>query len=475
MNLLWIIPPLATLLSAVFSKRVIPSIILGLSIGCFLKADGSILKSITLLSYYIVGVITDENDSSVIVFLFCFGALTEIFKVGGGISGFANAIRKKVATGKGAYLSVWLATPLTFLDCCFHAIATGIIAKEILEKSAGSRDKLAFIINITSSQMIPLIPIATTYVAYLIGILTPPLVQSNLSLNPYTIFLQAIPYNFYSITMVFFSLVLTFYDFEYVSLFHPAYKKMSFDKSEHQLHEAEHQHTFEEKLPPRIMNLILPLVLLLSSLVYLIWKSGLTNGATSFFQAMIWADYNQAILSATFITLAFTTLLYLFQKISMKTLETAFFSGGFELLPPIVIIVLAWSLALISRDLGFYDVITNLSKYYLPPQLIPFFFFAISGLTSYFIGSSWATWALILPITVAVSLSSGVNLPLAIGAVLAGGSIGDSISLLGEEPILVASTLDIPLTQHIGYTLPYGIMAAFLSSLGYLTAGYLFQ
>ena len=182
--------------------------------------------------------------------------------------------------------------------------------------------------------------------------------------------------------------------------------------------------------------------------MYLTWESGLTNGATSFYQAMKWADYNQAILSATFITLAFTVLLYLFQKISMKTLETAFFSGGFEMLPPIVIIVLAWSLALISSDLGFYDAITNLSKYYLPPQLIPFVFFAISGLTSYFIGSSWATWALILPITVVVSLSSGVNLPLAIGYVLAGGSIGDSISLLGEEPVLVASTLNIPLTQH---------------------------
>ena len=225
MNLLWIIPPLTTLLSAVYSKRVIPSIILGLTIGCFLKADGDLLKSITFISYYIVGVITDENNGSVIVFLFCFGALTEIFKVGGGISGFANAIRKKINTGRGAYISVWLATPLTFLDCCFHAIATGIIAKEILEKSEGSKDKLAFIINITSSQLIPLIPMATTYVAYLIGILTPPLIQSNLSLNSYTIFVQAIPYNFYSIIMVFFSLVLTFYDFEYVSLLQPAYKK----------------------------------------------------------------------------------------------------------------------------------------------------------------------------------------------------------------------------------------------------------
>lgn len=207
--------------------------------------------------------------------------------------------------------------------------------------------------------------------------------------------------------------------------------------------------------------------------MYLIWRSGVINGGTSFFQAMILADYNQAILSATLITLVLTTLLYSFQKVSMKTLETAFFSGGFELLPPIIIIILAWSLTLLAKDLGFYETISGISHYYLPPQLLPLLFFVISGITSYFIGSAWATWALLLPVAVSFGISSSINLPLIVGSVLAGGSIGDSISPLGEEPILVASIMDIPLTRHINYATPYGMVSALLSALGYLIAGYL--
>lgn len=467
----WLVPSACSLIAAVISKRIIPSIILGISIGCFLKADSNLLKMIDLISYYISGAITDESNVTVVIFLFCFGALTEIIKLGGGISGFAKFVQKFIHSEQGTYISVWLATPLTFLDCCFHAISTGIIAKTLQKSRQASIDRLSLIINITSSQLVPLIPVATTYVAYILGILTPALMQFNSTINPYTLYLQSIPYNFYSIIMVFFSILLTFFNFQPVRFLQPAYKKLAPAAGEHQTSEAEHQHVFEEKLPPRILNLLLPLLFLLSFVAYLIERSGITNGAGSLFQAMIRADYNQAILSATLTTIVLTVLFFTFQKIPLKKIETAFFAGGTELLPPIIIIILAWSLTALSQDLGFYDAMNTMSLSYFPPQFIPFMLFIISGVTSYFIGSSWATWALLLP--AAVSIGIHANLPLIVGSVIAGGSIGDSISFLGEEPILVASVMEIPLADHIRYISPYGIAAAFLSAVGYLLAGYL--
>jgi Na+/H+ antiporter NhaC len=468
---IWLIPSACSLMAAIISKRIIPSIILGVSVGCYLKADGNILKALDLISYYISGAISDESNVTVVLFLFCFGALTEIIKLGGGISGFAELVQKIVRSKRGPYISVWLATPLTFLDCCFHAISTGIIAKTLQKNHPASIDRLSFIINVSSSQLIPLIPVATTYVAYILGILTPILMQHNSSMNPYTLYLQSIPYNFYSIIMVFFSILSTFFNFQYVPFLQPAYKKLTQQKGEHQTSEAEHQHVFEEKLPPRIINLLLPLLFLLSFVFYLIERSGMTHGATSLFQAMIRADYNQAILSATLTTIALTVLFFMLQKIPIKKIETAFFDGGTELLPPIIIIILAWSLTTLSQDLGLYDAMNTMSLNYFPLQLTPFLLFIISGITSYFIGSSWATWALLLPIAVSIGIHG--NLPLIIGSVIAGGSIGDSISLLGEEPILVASIMEIPLTQHIRYVSPYGIAAALLSAIGYLFAGYI--
>lgn len=128
---------------------------------------------------------------------------------------------------------------------------------------------------------------------------------------------------------------------------------------------------------------------------------------------------------------------------------------------------------LLSRDLEFYNIASNLFNSYLPRQLLPVLFFLATGITSYFIGSSWATWALFLPVALSAAVAAGVNLPLILGSVMAGGSVGDSISTLGEDPILVASTIDIPVLDHIRYCTPYGILAFLISAGGYLAAGYL--
>lgn len=247
------------------------------------------------------------------------------------------------------------------------------------------------------------------------------LLQLNVSISPYTLYIQSIPYNFYSIMMVLFSVMMTFTDIKPLQLFQSAYKPILPEQGEHSPNEAEHQHTFEEKLPPRLFNLILPLLTMISSLFYLVWRSGVSRGGTSISQVLIFADYELAVLNATIITLSLTVLLYLIQKISAKSLEKAFFAGGVEMLPPILIINLAWAMILLSRDLEFYDITANLFNTYLPHQLLPLLFFLASGITSYLIGSSWATWALFLPVALSTAVAADVNLPLILGSVMAGG------------------------------------------------------
>ena len=466
-------PFLFIIVFAILTKWIIPSIIIGLMIGAYLKSDNSLLAALDLFSSYITGAITDESNAIILVFLFGFGALAEIFKLGGGVSAVASLAEKRLKVERSAYLSVWLITPLTFLDCCFRIISSGIISKTVLERTNGSKDRLAFIIN-SSSQLIPLIPFATTYIGYILGLLLPMLLQLNVSISPYTLYLQAIPYNFYSILMVLFSGILTFTEIKPLQLFRPAYKKPILSKQgEHSQSEAEHQHTFEEKLPPRLFNLVLPLLIMILALFYLVWHSGVSLGGTSLSQALIFADYELAVLNATIITLSLTILLYLLQRVPAKSIEKAFFTGGVEMLPPIIIISLAWAMILVSRDLEFYDIASNLFNAYLPRQLLPLLFFLATGLTSYFIGSSWATWALFLPVALSTAVAADVNLPLILGSIMAGGSVGDSISPLGEDPILVASTMNIPVIDHIRYCVPYGMLAIIVSAAGYLLAGYL--
>jgi len=469
-----IIPPLAAIIGAAVTKRIIPSLVLGLLAGTLLQAGGNPIGAVLLTGQALASVVADESHAYIILFLFGFGALAEMFKVGGGISGFANMTEPYIKSERGALLSVLWASPVTFLDCCFHVIATGTISKPLLEKVDGSKDKLALIVNTTSSQLIVLIPFATTYVGYILGVIGSSMAQVGFTGNPYMVYLSAIPFNFYSISMLGISIFSIFYSFQFswLKLAQPAYKP-EVTAGDHDSHEAHDECHYQEKVPPRVANLLLPLVFLLTLITYLFWLTGQAKGETSLLAALLNADYEKAIFVATLATLVGTTLLYVLQKIPMKELQSHFLSGGTEMLPPIVILIMAWAITGITQELGFNAFISGLLGTAMPPQLIPIIVFAIGGVASYFMGSSWGTWALVMPLAMSLAVITGANLALTVGAVLAGGSIGDSLSPLGETPVLTAAVMDIPVTSHVSYVLPYGLTAITLSTLGYLVAGYI--
>ena len=465
-----ILPLLAAVLGAAISKRIIPSLVGGLLVGALIKS-GSLIGMFTSAGNYLVGVLSDKGNAYIVLFLFSFGALAEIFKVGGGITGFANRVKPFVKSEKGALLSVWAATPISFLDCCFHVISTTTITKPLIEDVKGSKEKLAFVINTTSSQLIMLIPFATTYVGYILGLIGSSLSRAGIGGSPFLYYIRGIYLNFYSIAILIISLLFIFVDLSFLKIPQPAYKMQTSAEGEHSSSEAEEQGDFEEKAPPRLMNLLIPLGFLLIAVTYFLWLTGKARGG-SFLQAIIQADYESSIFIGTLATLVVTALLYAVQKIPMKKIESSFLAGGVDLLPPIVILILAWSIAEVTKDLGFAGFVSGFVKTSFSSNLIPLAIFIIGGLASYFMGSSWGTWALMMPLAISTAAASGASIPLTIGAVLAGGSIGDSISPLGETPVTTATLLGLPVMEHVRFVLPYGLVAIGVSVLLYLLTGY---
>ncbi|HMM22484.1 MAG TPA: Na+/H+ antiporter NhaC family protein [Selenomonadales bacterium] len=474
MDALSIIPPIAAIIGAALTKRIIPSLTVGLLAGAFIKAGGNPITGVVGVGEYLASVVADENHAYIILFLFGFGALAEMFKVGGGISGFAKTVEPYIQTEKGALLSVLLVTPVTFLDCCFHVISTGTISKPLLEKAGGSKEKLAFIINTTSSQLIVLIPFATTYLGYVLGVTGSAMSQAGITGSPYVYYLASIPFNFYSILMVLIGLTSIFwsFNFSFFKLAEPSFKKVP-PEGDHDSHEAHEECEFAEKVPPRIINLLLPLAILLLLIVYLFWWTGQAKGPLSLWDAILSADYEKAIFVATLATIVFTAASYVIQKIPLKELQSHFLSGGSEMLPPIVILIFAWAIAGVTQDLGFNSFIGNLlANSFISRPLVPLTIFAVAGLASYFMGSSWGTWALVMPMALSLAAITGANIALTIGAVLAGGSIGDNLSPLGETPVLTAAVTGLSVTAHVNYVLSYGIVAIVLSAVLYLIAGF---
>lgn len=468
--------PLIVIILAMVTKRIIAALVVGLLAGGVLLAGGNIINGCIYAVEHLVKSAANEESAYIIMFLFLFGAFGEIMALSGGIRGFAEVANKYVKTEKGALGAVWFVTIFTFIDCCFHGIATGTVGKALIDKVKGSKEKLAVVLNVTSCLLIILIPFGTTYVGYIVGVINSSLSKSGLQMSAYNLYLKSIPFNFYAIVMILVSIGIIIFNLKFDSVVNRVSNiKDEDDEESHghgHGHEAHGQSEFAEKAPPRPFNLILPLVLLIAATFFFFWYTGKGKGQ-GFLGAIMNAEFEKSILISGVITIVITTIYYLFQKIPMEEIESSFLSGGNEMMPPIIVLVLSWGLSSIIEDLGFVKFITNNIGPQIPAILIPVVIFLIGCAASYFMGSAWGTWALLMPIAIPLAVTSNSSLPLVIGAVLAGGSLGDNASPLGETAILSSTIAEVPLMKHVKTILPYSIASIIIAAILFIIAAFI--
>lgn len=464
--------PILVILLAAFTKRIIPSLTIGILVGGILLGKGNVIDGTILAVEHLIKSSASEESLYIILFLFVFGAFGEIMKLSGGIKGFSELADRYVKTEKGALGAIWLVTPFTFIDCCFHVISSGTIGKALIDKVKGNKYKLAHIVNVTSCLLIILIPFGTTYIGYIVGVIASALNKVGLKESPYNMFIKSIPFNFYAIVMLLISICVILFNFGFTKINTDTSKRHQ-EENELSGHEAHEQCKFEEKAPPRPFNLILPLSLLIVSTFFFFWYTGKGKGA-GFFNAIMNAEFEKSILLSGILTIVLTSVFYILQKIPMREIESHFISGGNEIVPPIIVLILSWGLSSIVEDLGFVDFITNVVGNKIPAFLIPAAIFLIGCAASYFMGSAWGTWALVMPIALPLAVSTNSIIPLVIGAVLAGGSLGDNASPLGETAVLSATISDIPIMEHVKSQLPYSLSAVGISAVLFVIAAVIF-
>ncbi|WP_238882891.1 Na+/H+ antiporter NhaC family protein [Clostridium sp. YIM B02551] len=466
--------PLIVIILAMLTKRILAALVVGLLAGGILLAGGNVINGCIYAVEHLVKSVANEESAYIIMFLFIFGAFGEIMSLSGGIRGFSELANKYVKTEKGALGAIWFVTIFTFIDCCFHGIAAGTVGKALIDKVKGSKEKLAVVLNVTSCLLIILIPFGTTYVGYIIGVINSSLNKSGLKMSAYNLYLKSILFNFYAIIMILVVIGIIIFNLGFDSVVNrisDIEKEEKHNYNEHS-HEAHGQSEFAENAPPRPFNLILPLVLLIAATFFFFWYTGKEN-SQGFLEAIMNAQFEKSILISGVITIVITTIFYLFQRIPMEKIESSFLSGGNEMMPPIIVLVLSWGLSSIIEDLGFVKFITNNIGPQIPAILIPVVIFLIGCAASYFMGSAWGTWALLMPIAIPLAVTSKSSLPLVIGAVLAGGSLGDNASPLGETAILSSTIAEVPLMKHIKTILPYSIISIVISSVLFIIAAFL--
>ncbi|KYD30075.1 Na+/H+ antiporter NhaC family protein, partial [Geobacillus stearothermophilus] len=216
------------------------------------------------------------------------------------------------------------------------------------------------------------------------------------------------------------------------------------------------------------LHLFVPLALLLGLTFAFFAYDGRRRGAHGWLEAFSQADATWAMLLALFVTLLLSMGFYVWRRQSLSELIYHFFAGGNELMAPIGMLVLVWAVSAVAGELGFTAYVTSTFGTWLPGTFVPAAVFLAGSFLAYFIGSSWGTWGIFMPLGVTLAHATGAPLEMTVGAVFASGTFGAFASPLGDTTITTAAIMDMDLMNYAKYKLRISLIGAGLSLAGYV-------
>jgi tetracycline resistance efflux pump len=463
-----LLPPIITIGIAIWSKRIVPALLIGLLAGSYFLHptltggfEGAVDK--------IVETLTDKGNLQVLLFLYLFSGLIGLIKRSGGITAFSAKAGQYIKSEKGVFLTMWALIPVTFIDCGFRIVGAGSITLALAEKYRISRERLAFMLNNTASPVVELIPIATTFVGFNVAIVAQGLKAAGIAGNTsaYGIWLRAIPLEFFSIAV----LLITF-----ASIFIKFKPPAQSSKETHPINGDKMRMNMQEAKPiiePRVINLIVPMVSVIALSVFFFWFFGSPKAKSiSILAAIADSEPNRAMLVALVITLAITAVCYFAQKYSLRQQTEDVISGGNDIMTTLVILSIAWPLAAVSQELGLNELIKLQLGTSLPAWSVPVSLFLLSSAVTYFTGSGWGSASLIMPFAIPLAASVGAGIPLCVAAVITGGTFGDVTSPVAGMTNMSSNIAHADHGKYIAYAGPRNFSAAAIAAILFTLAGF---
>jgi len=458
-----IVPLLVVIPVAIITKKVLPALTLGLIVGSYIYRP-HVFEGIQAAVAFVIQALIDKSNIEIILFLYIFTGLVGIMKYSGGIKGFVKWSADHVQTKRQALLLIWASTIGTFSSPTFRIVTVGPIMRALIQKIKMSGQELGYVIETTGTALIALIPIATAFVGYMTSVIDVSLKNEKISGDPYELYIHSVPFNFFSIALILVGIYLSFFRRDKNKVKKapkPENKKQAEAKGWEDCHPV-----VAKDLPVRPINLIVPLALDIVLTLLLTYLSGKSHGARGIVQAFIKADVLTAMLVALIISTLVAIIFYMIQKFALGDLMTAFINGGNELMNVIVLLSVVWGLTLVTNKLGFSHFVTSHVSW-IPTSIIPPVMFVLGAIISYFIGSSWGTWGILMPLGIALAHSSGANLSIVVGAVFASGVFGTFSSPLSDDTNTMAGVLNLKAVSYSRFKLKSALLAAGIATLGY--------
>ena len=459
-----VIPPLLAIGLAIATRQVILSLSIGLLMGAWLLGSGTPLAAIPQAIDAVINVFADPGDTRVLVFTLVIGGLIATIEKLGGVRGFIHLLQeKKWVTGPER--AQWLAFGtgvVVFIESNITLLIAGAISRPLFDRYRVSREKLAYIIDATSAPICVLIPL-NAWGAVIVSLLA----SSGIE-NPIDVFIGAILLNFYAIFAVLVCALVIWSDFD-IGPMRAAQRRTAEGKFlwpnatpmvDPSLIEAEQSRQPQDSAKLMLLP-VLALVLSMPLGLFITGEGDLTAGSGS--TSVLWAVLI-ALGTAWAIVLGS-------RRATLETLMQLFLKGAGGLLPVAMILLFSLALGDVANALGTGVFVAQLAQETIPSALLLPLLFLLSAFIAFSIGSSWGTFAIMIPLAMQIVAALDMNASVFLAAVLSGAVFGDHASPISDTTVVASMAAATDHIDHVRTQLPYALISAGLATVAFFTSG----
>ncbi|MCR4615111.1 MAG: Na+/H+ antiporter NhaC family protein [Clostridiales bacterium] len=471
-----LLPPIIAIVLALITKEVYSSLFIGILSGGLIYAGFNFEK--TIVHVFNDGFITTIADSwniGIVIFLVLLGALVAMMNKTGGSAAFGKWAAKHIKTRVGAQLATIALGVLIFVDDYFNCLTVGSVMRPVSDNKKVSRAKLAYLIDATAAPVCIIAPISS-WAAAVAGFAKDAGATSGMSL-----FVRAIPYNFYAVLTIVMMIFLAVSKFDYGPM-----KKHEENALNGDLFTTgdKVKEKLEESANPkgRVYDLIIPVIfLIIACVIGMIYTGGFFDSEAetyhNFISSFSESDASVGLVYGSFVTIIFAVIYFLCRRvISFKDCMEAIPSGFKAMVPAILILACAWTLNSMTGSLGAKIFISQMIEGSAAglKMLLPAIIFLIAVGLSFATGTSWGTFGILIPIVLSVfSAADGSITIIAVSACMAGAVCGDHCSPISDTTIMASAGAQSNHINHVSTQLPYALTVAAVSFVSYICAGFI--
>ena len=462
-----LVPPVVAIVLALITKEVYSSLFVGILIGgafwSGFKPEATILH---VFQDGVVGVLTDSYNMGILVFLVILGVMVCMMNKAGGSAAFGRWAKEHIKTRAGAQLATIALGVLIFIDDYFNCLTVGSVMRPVTDSHNVSRAKLAYLIDATAAPICIIAPISS-WAAAVTGF-----VKGE---DGFSIFIRAIPYNYYAILTIIMMVTLVFAKEDYGPM--KAHEKNAIEGDLFTTGDRPFENATENAIynKGKVIDLVFPILsLIVCCVIGMIYSGGFFSG-TGFVEAFSGSDASVGLMLGSFFAMVITIVFYAVRKVLRFSDSMACIPEGFKaMVPAILILTFAWTLKAMTDSLGaapFVASVMNSAAGGLM-NLLPAIIFLVGCFLAFATGTSWGTFGILIPIVVAVFQGTNETMMIiSISACMAGAVCGDHCSPISDTTIMASAGAQCNHVNHVSTQLPYAMTVAAVSCVTYVIAG----